>query len=278
MTNRPRRNLSPSEQATFDNLVLEGLAKEDVQMMTLALDNGANPETLNVVLREGLDKYSEDMIKFALIKGANPDVLLFTGIQHKKFNWEFFEHNYGFKMLKMAIEHGADVNAAMAGIPKFPKESAAPEPAIHWTLFHDHIEFMECLIEKGADVDTPDSYGDTPLMNAILFKMPQRAAYLMEKGADPMKPCNRGAFPLKVLQESDKYSDKEKTWLLKLMMIQRKADVQEQDAQEQRREDEETAAVKKAFEKAALAEAAAAKADDKLRPLAKPPPWKKMSL
>lgn len=247
-------------------------------MMTLALDNGANPETLNVVLREGLDEYSEDMIKFALLKGADPDVLLFTGIRHKKFNWEFFEHNYGFKMLKLAIEHGADVNAAMSGIPEFPKRSVAPEPAIHWALFHDHIEFMDYLIEKGADIDTPDSFGDTPLMNAVLFKMPKRAAFLMEKGADPMKPCNKGTFPLKALQESDRYSEKEKTWLLKLMMIQRKSDVQEAEALEQRRVDEETAAVRKAFERAALAEAAAAKANETLRPLAKPPPWKKMSM
>lgn len=47
-----------------------------------------------------------------------------------------------------------------------------------------HIEVMEMLLEKGADINATDDAGMTPLMFAALHNKPDCLALLIAKGAD----------------------------------------------------------------------------------------------
>ena len=84
------------------------------------------------------------------------------------------------------IDQGADVNFIGAGaldewkIPvlhvaikaaiknsRFPRR-AADGPKNDGTLFNKHLDILKRLLDKGADINQVDSYGNLPIMRAVL--------------------------------------------------------------------------------------------------------------
>ena len=48
-----------------------------------------------------------------------------------------------------------------------------------------HIEIIDLLISKGANINHVDDGGDTALTNAVRCNHSEIVNYLLEKGADP---------------------------------------------------------------------------------------------
>ncbi len=55
---------------------------------------------------------------------------------------------------------------------------------MHWAAFKGRIEIFKLLLEKGADFNLTDKYGNTPLNSAVFNGHIQIVKLLLEKGAD----------------------------------------------------------------------------------------------
>jgi hypothetical protein len=176
----------------------------------------------NNVLQTGIQKKNMEMIKLALDDGAEPNQLLLAGIRFKPRLRDNFNLNYaediGLTWIKTAVEAGADVNAG------FPDAKGVNWAALHWARVDFREDISRFLIEKGAAVDTPSPGGWTPLMCAVDSGEENLVRFYLGKGADPLAACGekKDAFPLKGLQESDKFKKSVKNALIMLMMEQAK--------------------------------------------------------
>lgn len=175
-------------------------------------------KVFNKSLRNGIERKNMEMIKLALDNGAEPGILLFAGIDYKpsfsdKFNYTN-PMEIGLNWVQVAVEYGADVNATRNN------DNNKPYPALHWNYTNFNAEIASFLIEKGAAVDTPTPFGNTPLLRSIADGKIAQAEFYLSKGADPLKPCGEKLdnFPLKELQNTDKIKAKHKPALEMLMM------------------------------------------------------------
>lgn len=175
-------------------------------------------KAFNKSLRNGIERKNMEMIKLALDNGAEPNILLFAGIDYKPtFSEKFNDANpmaRALEWVQVAVEYGADVNATRNN------DNKKPYPALHWNYTNFNAEIAAFLIEKGAAVDTPTPFGNTPLLRAISDGQVKQAEFYLSKGADPLKPCGEKGdnFPLKELQNTDKIKPKHKPALEMLMM------------------------------------------------------------
>jgi ankyrin repeat protein len=84
--------------------------------------------------------------------------------------------------------------------------------SLHWASLMDCIEIVKLLIEKGADVNAEDIDGWTPLHMAADLNQMETAKLLIELGADVDAKCNKGKTPLDLA-----YSDEMEELLQKYM-------------------------------------------------------------
>ncbi|MBA3954494.1 ankyrin repeat domain-containing protein [Candidatus Dependentiae bacterium] len=61
---------------------------------------------------------------------------------------------------------------------------------------NDRHKIEQLLAQSSTIIDTPDSYGDTPLIHAVSDNKKELAHLLLENGADINKPNNNGQTPL----------------------------------------------------------------------------------
>ncbi|MBA2540590.1 MAG: ankyrin repeat domain-containing protein [Deltaproteobacteria bacterium] len=85
--------------------------------------------------------------------------------------------------LRDAAEKGdlAGIRAAIAGGADRNAWPAGADSALCYAAMYDHVDAVKLLVEAGADVSHPGSYGRRPLHYA---KRPEIAAYLIDHGAD----------------------------------------------------------------------------------------------
>ena len=93
----------------------------------------------------------------------------------------------GVKILELAVENGADVNAV----------NSSNQRPIHIAAQAGSIEIIEFLVKDGADFNATDRYGDTILHYAAKNnKTTKLMEYLTESGFDLMVKNNRKMTPL----------------------------------------------------------------------------------
>jgi hypothetical protein len=143
---------------------------------------------------------------------------MFAGIDFKPTFKDKFNYSnpmaIALEWVQVAVEYGADVNATRTN------DNKKPYAALHWNYTNFNADIAAFLIEKGADVDTPTPFGNTPLLRSISDGSVAQAEFYLSKGADPLKPCGEKLdnFPLKELQGTDKIKAKHKPALEMLMM------------------------------------------------------------
>jgi hypothetical protein len=176
----------------------------------------------NNALQTGIQEKNMDMIRLALENGAEPSLLLFAGLQYKptwkdSFNYDEPKKKVGLEWVKTAVEYGADVNTT-----KDHQKKAWH--AIFWAN-DENSYVLDFMFEKGVAIDTPNPSGNTLLMSAVLDGKEAMVRYYLDKGANPMQPCGEKGetFPLKALQESEKFKKGKKNELLMLMMKKARA-------------------------------------------------------
>src|SRR5262249_2655986 len=153
--------LTPQQQSAFNDALLSGIQDKDMDVIRLALDNG-----------------------------AEPNLLMFAGMDYKSswkdaFNAAAGTKGFAYEWVKMAVEAGADTKATKLGGDK--KGWAA----MHWAFLNFNSDIIDYLVEKGESIDTPSPYNDTPLMRAIDDGKADQIRYFLGKGADPMCACGK---------------------------------------------------------------------------------------
>jgi ankyrin repeat protein len=99
----------------------------------------------------------ENVVKFLIENHAdlNPyDEDGFTPLHYALFNGYF-------QIAKLLIENGADVNG---------RNKKTGDTPLHYAIYHKGegaYNFIQYLLEKGADINSQDDYGDTPLHRAV---------------------------------------------------------------------------------------------------------------
>lgn len=70
------------------------------------------------------------------------------------------------------------------GACSLTNEDETGETALHKAAANGHLAAVEFLVEQGADVEALDYTCGTPLVDAVYFRHPEIARYLMSKGAN----------------------------------------------------------------------------------------------
>lgn len=99
-------------------------------------------------------------------------------------------------ILRFLIEQGCDLNKGdKAGLT--PLQGAAQM---------ENLQAARLLLAGHARVDTEDSYGNTPLMDAVFVKRgdPEMISLLLEYGADPFHENKSGISPYSFAQKTQK--------------------------------------------------------------------------
>ncbi|MEJ2665224.1 MAG: ankyrin repeat domain-containing protein, partial [Spirochaetia bacterium] len=84
--------------------------------------------------------------------------------------------NVSLDIIKLLIEHGADINK------KGYKEGGT---VLFYAAQNSNFELVEYLIKVGADINTRDDYGGTALMSAAWGGHAEMVLFLLKNGADP---------------------------------------------------------------------------------------------
>jgi len=132
-------------------------------------------------------------------------------------HWSIRKHN--LKMVKLFIEHGADINAKDSqgnkpldvahlirnkdiiglleskGAKKSPEKKHQPVPTISQEEF---LKNLEKLISEGGDINALDSEGKTLLHDAAIYGFEDAVRFLLNKGANPNATADVDLTPLHI--------------------------------------------------------------------------------
>jgi ankyrin repeat protein len=87
--------------------------------------------------------------------------------------------------VKAALQDGADVDYAPNGVS-----------VLHVAAMDGHAEVVSALLARGANVNIADSFGNTPLYQAIFWNKKSVVEILLANGADVRRLDKRGETPL----------------------------------------------------------------------------------
>ncbi len=131
----------------------------------------------------------EEIIDILLAAGADVNVKAHYGTALKWAMWGPFTGQRNELVWKL-LEHGAEVTGAVdcTGNTPLLMSLSMSMPSIDPAL-------VKTLLEKGADVNAANTYGQTPLMHAV-WEGPELVSLLLQKGADPHAKDKEGKTAL----------------------------------------------------------------------------------
>ena len=117
-----------------------------------------------------------------------------------------------FRMIKILVDHGANINNASSKDGWTPLRSAVQtcllfivkstisgqDDAKEMTVYERHLEIIKYLINHGADMNKGDDVGTTPLHAAAHIGHLHAVKYLTSKGADFDRRDSDGDLPLDI--------------------------------------------------------------------------------
>ncbi len=185
-------------------------AEQNKQEVVKPVEKVKNPDLINYVEVNDVSK-----VKELLDKGCDPNI---TGL-HGVTCMELSMDNNNFKIFKLLVEAGADINQQVLshGFKMSP---------LNYLCLTGRQKFAELLISLKVDINSSDLANDTPLHNACRksFK-PKMLKLLIENGADYTKKNEDGMTPLRLC----KYLCKKKSFecLRSLIKIKEKTQSQQ---------------------------------------------------
>ncbi|KAI5812828.1 ankyrin repeat-containing domain protein, partial [Pyronema omphalodes] len=157
----------------------------------LELPNSSKQTPLLLATRSGCT----DIWLFLLQKGAKIDSLSYDGNSAL-----LIAACYGhIDTMLLLLENGADINL------RNPRSGETPLCATAGTSFfmacvrhmkYKNEEVVRILLEKGANINTPDNNGETPLSRAAVLGKAGMARILLTNNADINRRNNKGKTPL----------------------------------------------------------------------------------
>jgi ankyrin repeat protein len=190
----------PNRAARSGETVLMTAARTGtVGVVQALLDRGAainapEPNHGQTALMWAAAEKHPDITRELLARGAAPDLRSRTG-----FSALMFAAQQGdVASARLLLEAGADVNqtAADGNTPLLmASASLAAITASNYHILHrpsDHEAVAIALVERGADVSVPDSFGRTALHLAVETRKTQLVQALLSRGANPNARLTRG--------------------------------------------------------------------------------------
>ncbi|KAL8827298.1 MAG: hypothetical protein Q9170_007070 [Blastenia crenularia] len=166
--------------------ILAAVAMEEIGLMRLLLDNGANVNSQyangDTALIRAAQRGHEDMFEALLAAHANVDV------RDKKrgmtaAHWAVLHDRPQF--LEMLLSANAD---------RSPRDGMGRTP-LHWAVQYDNVANTKLLLKAGADLEAPDNDGRRPLHIAAEGS-PYTLSVLLRHGAAVNAMTNRKRTPL----------------------------------------------------------------------------------
>lgn len=92
------------------------------------------------------------------------------------------------KLYEIVLNNNIDeVKKALSDCDINEQEETTGFTALHYCAQNQYVDIAKLLIDKGADVNIQDKYGNTPLFKAVFFSegKTEMIKLLVENGADP---------------------------------------------------------------------------------------------
>lgn len=146
-------------------------------------------------LRELRDVAAPDLVRmYTEAFGAGPEVAAAWAeamLAHATASTIRFAESDAFDYTELHVKllEGAPAADVSARLPRrYESSTAVPrwgsrEPDLFFALEHPNL--VQLILERGAHVDQPNSFGKTALMYAAEFDLPDTAQVLLQAGADP---------------------------------------------------------------------------------------------
>ena len=87
------------------------------------------------------------------------------------------------EIAKFLIDQGADIHFTRSDL-KGKFQPGRGQTTLWWAANHGYLALAEALIQRGADVNTPDHHGGTPLTTASSNGQHEMVQYLIDHGVD----------------------------------------------------------------------------------------------
>lgn len=149
-------------------------------------------------------------MKWHLENGADPNIITRRGFTAL----EFAAYKYPFDVVKLLVDHGADVRNTPAVHSAAAASSKWGDEAAHANL--DRLKVMEFLLDRGANMDLVQSEFDaegnprhvdwstgTALHCAVASEDPEHVRFLLRRGANRDIKGVMGLTPLEVAEKSN---------------------------------------------------------------------------
>ena len=109
--------------------------------------------------------------------------------------------------LTLALKHGGDPDA---------RDVYGDRTVMYYAILHSRMENLRLLVEAGADLNHRDWALKSPLMAAVGYGNYELACFLLDEGADPSLPNNRGRTVAdRVKQFGEFVRPDQREWLLR---------------------------------------------------------------
>ena len=188
-----------------DDMLLNGFIESNVEMITLAVQNGATDLNYNrdgiTPLTASINRGNIDLIKFLLKNGVDVNLQNPYRYDQTPLIFALSQYSININIVKELIDGGADVNLA---------NRDGMTPLMVATAKLDGYGAVKLLLEKGADPNKATLKGNTPLMNTsylTLSAVPASTKLAMAKllltaGADPAMTNNDAKTALNLAVDS----------------------------------------------------------------------------
>ncbi|KAF3916089.1 Ankyrin-3 [Dactylellina cionopaga] len=174
-----------------------------------------HPETGLRPLHQAVDEI--DGLQLLIARGANINATAFDGSTPLHIA---LGEGCSFEIIELLITHGANVNATTfdestplllaLGVNATTNDGSTPlhQALDAWPPADDGdekeymMQVLKTLLDAGADIDTKDQLGDTPLLKSC-FDNPKMARLLLDRGADPRVENMYSITPLSRVKRSN---------------------------------------------------------------------------
>lgn len=195
------KDVNPNDLYCYDSLLTIAVRTKNIASVRLLLDHGVNPEpSLSPQFKTPTPieqaaywasmQNQEDIIKLLIQRGANIDP-----IRCERTPLIYALQRYDFVTASLLLELKANIDIGKPFARNFRYDGNS---LVHMLARIENTQIgLSYLFEQKMDIDLQNDDGSTPLLSAILAGQTKNALHLLDLGANPDIPDNKGMTPRK---------------------------------------------------------------------------------